>query len=167
MTVISVTLSECSTSRSAVDKKTASNMATFKELLQQDIGPATGYNYAPGDMPDRDSIVIHYNRYWGVATDTHCASIVTDEDGVMKRKYIITGSFVGRYDDFQRMLYSEYYQAIKFPSTWSMVMRNNKLIGELIPNNGQPAFLMRRAETEEERNMLNGIPMCGQKESCC
>lgn len=44
------------------------------------------YNPIAGNTPSLDPLVVMYNRYWGLATDTHCA--------LVGERYIVTGHWL-------------------------------------------------------------------------
>ena len=121
-------------------------MATFNELLRHMPGRLT-VDYL-GGVPENDPIVTYYNRFWGVATNTHCGRTA---DGV----YVITGSFVNRQNDLLRVFGGMFYQAVQFPCSWFGVMRKNGLAGHVEDINGQPAYVMTR------------VPENGLCKGCC
>lgn len=57
----------------------------FIDLVQAGVAKMD-YNPIAGNTPSLDPLVVMYNRYWGLATDTHCA--------LVGGRYIVTGHWL-------------------------------------------------------------------------
>lgn len=116
-------------------------MNRFKDMVAAGIAPGNYQMDTQPDHPTLDPIVRHYNNYWGLISDTHCATT----DG---KTYIVTGQLAQQPERFERLINEYHWQAMVFPNrqAWTAVMQNLGLTGDFQTINGALCYVMTKAE---------------------